>query len=527
VRSPAAFLIGISAAAMAVLTGCSPATGPAIPPELLTMQETASAVSAPALAATLPASWDENWFSSPAVYDLDNDDTMEIIASRHSVLYVWKSGRILWRAAVGENAVTGEVHGSWRMYCSPVVGDLNGDGFGEIAIAFHNQAAVYDRNGMLLPNWPRTFPGPDGELRTIAASDINADGRAEILVVKTSDGPATMVWTLDGNALAGWPQVRNNPDVGDFGGYNQNIGVADLDGDGESEIVSTYDICNFGIFHADGSCFAANAMFARAGPYSGSVPMFHDIALAQQGWGANGNDRDEFTDSPPDFADLDNDGLPEIILYSDHEKAGEYINRGNSLWALNPDMTRVAGFERPITTYMPCYTGYQDNIVQVAPAPCIAELDGSGPCIIVPSYDGHLRCYAHDGAERWRLQFGAYAGPFIGAGEAVAGDLDNDGISEIVFTTYAIGHDLSNLVVLDAAGRLLHRIAIPGRGSMAAPTLADVDNDGILEIVVSLKDALGGGLGGVRIWRVASATANRLDWPTGRGNYLRTGMGIH
>lgn len=106
-------------------------------------------------------------------------------------------------------------------------------------------------------------------------------------------------------------------------------------------------------------------------------------------------------------------------------------------------------------------------------------------------------------------------------------DLDNDGIPEIVFTTYAIQHDLSNLVILDAAGRLLHRISIPGRGSMAAPTLADVDNDGILEIVVSLKDALGSGLGGVRIWRVASAIANRLDWPTGRGNYLRTGVGMH
>jgi hypothetical protein len=58
---------------------------------------------------------------------------------------------------------------------------------------------------------------------------------------------------------------------------------------------------------------------------------------------------------------------------------------------------------------------------------------------------------------------------------------------------------------------------------MAAPTIADVDNDGVLEIIVSLKDVLGNGEGGVQIWDVASAKKNILDWPTGRGNFLRTG----
>jgi hypothetical protein len=126
---------------------------------------------------------------------------------------------------------------------------------------------------------------------------------------------------------------------------------------------------------------------------------------------------------------------------------------------MNPDMTRVPGLELPKTTGMPLYTGYQDN----------------------------------------------------------------DGVPEIVFTTYSVEKDRSFLVVLNSAGQLLHRIRISGRGSMAAPTLADVDNDGIVEIVLSLKDAIGGGSGGVQIWDVASATKNVLDWPTGRGNYLRTG----
>ena len=103
---------------------------------LLVATETPSTVSRPLLRQTLPASWDENWFSSPAVYDLDQDGESEIIASRHSVLYVWSAGgTLLWRAPVGENASTGNDHGSHRMYCSPTVADVDGDGIVEIVVS--------------------------------------------------------------------------------------------------------------------------------------------------------------------------------------------------------------------------------------------------------------------------------------------------------------------------------------------------------------------------------------------------------
>jgi hypothetical protein len=519
---PLRLLIVGSICLVGLLISCSRDAQISLSPGLNTMAEISSGVSTPALRATLPASWDENWYSSPAVFDLNNDGSNEIIAARHSVLYVWKSdGTLLWRAPMGENASTAGDHGTSRMYCSPVVGDLNGDGFGEIAVCYSTKAAIYDHNGNLLPGWPQSFGSAGDEIRSIAASDINNDGQTEIVVVKTNNGPVTMVWSVSGSPLAGWPQVVDRTDKNDYGGYNQNVGIVDLDGDGVKDIVCTYDICDIGFFHGNGTSFPANSMFT--GKYVSSVPMFHDIALAKQGWGADGNDRDEFTDSPPVFADLDNDGRPEVILYADHERAGEYINRGNSLWAVKADLTRVPGFEEPITTGMPLYTGYQDNIVQVAPAPCVSKLGTAEPHIIVPSYDGFMRCYSNAGTVEWQVQFDASGSPFIGAGEAVAGDLDNDGTPEIIFTTYSIQSDCSFLVILSNHGELLHRIPVSGRGSMAAPTLADVDNDGTIEIIISLKDALGGGLGGVQIWNVASALKNNLDWPTGRGNYLRTG----
>ncbi|MBU1537203.1 VCBS repeat-containing protein, partial [Myxococcota bacterium] len=383
---------------------------------------------------------------------------------------------------------------------------------------------VYDHRGFMLHGWPRSFPGSDGEIRSLAAADLNGDGVMEILAQKTSDGPVTVVWLIDGTVVPGWPQVEDCEECNDYGGYNQNIGAADLDGDGHPEVVSTYDICHIGIFYGNGSPFPANEQFS--GPWASSVPSFHDISLAIQGWGPDMNDRDEFTDSPPTFGDIDGDGLPEVVLYSDHERAGEYVNLGNCLWVFNPDMTRPAGFETPICSGPPLFTSYENNIVQVAPSPALGQLSGDDrPEIVVPSYDGLMRCYSPDGALLWSYTFDPSGNPFIGASGAAIADLNGDGSAEVIFVTYSTAEDISHLVVLSAQGTVLYEIPVAGRGDMSVPTVADVDGDGALEIVLSLKDTLGGGDGGVQIFDVSTAQPNCMPWPTGRGNYLRSGRG--
>lgn len=484
-----------------------------------------SNVSEPTLRITLPASWDENWFASASIFDLDSDGDKEIIAARHSVLYVWNDeGELVWRAPVGASSSSLNDHGSSRQYASPVVGDLDGDGQGEIAIAYSNNVAIYEHEGSLKTGWPQTFPGSAGEIRSIAAIDLENNGALEILAQKTSAPPVTMVWRITGSTVSGWPQVDEDdcPDCSSYGGYNQNIGAADIDGDGYPEVVSTYDCSSIGFMNADGTPLLANAIFE--GLYVNNIPMFHDMDLAIQGWGEDDNDRDEFTDSPPVFADMDNDGKPEIIVYSDHERAGEYIIRGNCLWVLNEDLTRVSGFETPICSDEPLFTTYENNIVQVAPSPALGQLTGdSRPEIVVPSYDGRMRCFSPGGTTLWSYPFDNAGGSFIGASGAAIGDLDNDGHNEIIFTTYSTSQNVSNLIILNADGEQLHKVALSKRGSMSPPTLSDVDDDGIVEIIVSLKDTLGSGQGGVQIWNVASAQTSSLPWPTGRGSNLRNG----
>lgn len=57
---------------------------------------------------------------------------------------------------------------------------------------------------------------------------------------------------------------------------------------------------------------------------------------------------------------------------------------------------------------------------------------------------------------------------------------------------------------------------------MPVPTVADVDRDGDLEIVVSLKDAVDKARQ-VEVYSVAGSGTRCLPWPTGRGNYRRSG----
>jgi len=58
---------------------------------------------------------------------------------------------------------------------------------------------------------------------------------------------------------------------------------------------------------------------------------------------------------------------------------------------------------------------------------------------------------------------------------------------------------------------------------MPVPTIADVDGDGTLEIVVSLKDAVDG-VRSALVYIVPGSSAGCLLWPTGRGNDLRNGF---
>jgi hypothetical protein len=106
-------------------------------------------------------------------------------------------------------------------------------------------------------------------------------------------------------------------------------------------------------------------------------------------------------------------------------------------------------------------------------------------------------------------------------------DLNRDGIPEIIFGTYSLGRESGRLVVLKNTGEELFDLKLTGQntksgngvGVPAAPSIADIDGDGALEIVLLTFDH------GLDIYTVPGSGEKCMAWPTGRGNLQRNGQG--
>ena len=187
------------------------------------------------------SSWCETgWYSSPAVVDLDDDGTMEVIASAYTVVILdGPTGTLEKRIE----------HDGSRAWPGVVVADLDSNGDLEIVTA-HGGGYVnrIDHYGNL--DWTRR-PATN-EFRSLAVDDLDFDSNLEI-VVGLARLQKLNVWVLedDGNIREGWPQLTGEGSAA--GLYNDNISLGDLDGDGQLELVIPSDTITIAAYKPDGS----------------------------------------------------------------------------------------------------------------------------------------------------------------------------------------------------------------------------------------------------------------------------------
>ena len=146
------------------------------------------------------------------------------------------------------------------------------------------------------------------------------------------------------------------------------------------------------------------------------------------------------------------------------------------------------------------------------------------PEIVAAVPDGSVYAIGPTGRRLWRFDYARGRAETF-ASEVAAADLNRDGRPELVFGTYGPRRGTGRLVVLSARGQAVLDIRLRrqgtngnGIGVPAAPSIADLDGDGRLEIVLTTFDH------GIDVYRVPGRT-NQLPWPTGRGGLLRTGAG--
>ena len=158
------------------------------------------------------------------------------------------------------------------------------------------------------------------------------------------------------------------------------------------------------------------------------------------------------------------------------------------------------------------------------PAPTVVNLGGGrGREIVASTPDGAVYAVGAGGRRLWRHDYARGAGKTF-ASEVVAADLGGSRRPELVFGVYGASADSGRLVVLSSRGRRLHDIRLRGQASNgngvgvpAAPSIADLDRDGRLDIALTTFDH------GIDVYRVPRSRGGRQAWPTGRGNLLRNG----
>ena len=485
-------------------------------------------------------SWCETgWYSSPAAADLDGDGQVEVIASAYSIFVLnGSTGNLEWKMSSGHDRSEPEADNVGRTWPGIVIADIDHDGTNEIATAHSGGwVSVYNSQGTFEPGWPQQPTG--NELRGLLVSDLDGDDLLEVIVTGAI-GSQINVWVFepDGSLRPGWPQLSNNSGYA-WGVYNANASAGDLDGDTMGELVVPSDVHYICAYEADGTQIPAHPMYGTKG--WGEVGVWESLATELRGWGeCNGvraeSYRTNFADGPSVIADVNGDDTKEVVATGNvYDCYADYPpSRYDGVYIFNADRSRfnADGFDWqsvPVDTGAPLSEDYS-VIESNQPNPAVADLDGDGKMeILYSSYDGRVHAFWLDKTEHGNWPYSVYKpaeGFYRFASEPVIADLDDNGTAEVIFTSWTQKESGATgiLHILDNLGNPIYEVNLPGafggedwNGALPAPTLANIDGDPDLEVVVLTANS------GVVAYDLPGTEQATILWGTGRGDYQRDG----
>jgi len=369
------------------------------------------------------------------VGNIDDTPDLEIIVSGHGVgpLYAWKANGTL---------VPGWPRAELPRFSYPALGALQGTpGKLDVIASYYGSSpsvhVAYSGTGAKLPGWPRN--GANYVSGPPSTADIDGDGRDEIFVCE--EDFAVHMYRYDGTSSV----VAGSSTQG-----CHTPALADLDGDGIPEIITTSDADTLGItlqaYSHTG--FSLPGFPVRIGFHSppDSFPVVGDVdgdgvveiivVISEDNFpwrpvakiiGIDGTLKREIVgegvlrfSTAPALADLDGDGVPEIIFQAD-----------NALNVVRGDGTPLPGW--PVVWATDGGTRFS----QGNSSPVVGDVDGDWlPDIVVTTHDlggstGEVRVYNRNGVSHPRFPKTLPIGG--GAVPAIA-DIDLDGRNEIIVT---------------------------------------------------------------------------------------------
>jgi hypothetical protein len=402
---------------------------------------------------------------------------------------------------------------------SPAIGDIDGDGDLEIVqgcdkvYAWHHDGVeLFDGDGNAQSWGILTTAGQD-YVGPVALARI--DGKAGLDIIAASRTTQEVyVFDYQGNTLPGWPRpVENTIRAGTVAGDINNDGILEVLAADEKGVVYVWN--PDGSEYIDGDANpSTQGVFYRL---PGCTLLF----------------------SAPTVADIDSDGLNEIIMGT----------QSNELYVFNEDGSFLSPWPITMASY-------------VSSNPAVGDIDADGDLeIVVILYDGRVYAFHHDGTQLWYKKYNN--GIFFGPSPAL-GDLNGNGKLETVFPSangnlYAItwnggwlggwpvqysdhtytestpiiadidGDGLSDVILGDETkvikawgryGNLKDGFPIPvADATRGVPALADIDDDGDIDLISAGWDSY------VYVWDLLGAyDPDEVHWPGFHGNRHNDGL---
>ncbi len=355
----------------------------------------------------------------PAVADINRDGSPEVVVAvgkdpyksgyNGRVVAYNSQGGQLWEFYTHDRFGNGYTDG---IMSSPSLCDLDGDGYLETIFgALDGYIYAVRSNGQLMWQYDNGYESRS----TAACSDLNGDGRPEIIIGTHSDvatGPTRaggflLIFSNSGTLLVrrSLPEtVRSSPAVGD------------LNGDGRKEIVVGTGVHWW--MTTGGAVTPMAYVFDTPNVYSGLDKDDANKLPLHSGWPQQ---TDYPTDSSPALADLDGNGDLEIVLGTAHPTlTNDNIPGAGSVYAWHHTGQLLPGW--PVH---PLNLEGDDGPIQSTPL--IGDIDQDGAPEVVFSMLWKINIYNANGSEQL---YTARTGYTLSSSPLIT-DTDNDGHIEI------------------------------------------------------------------------------------------------